>query len=234
MQQHVRSRPELVGGLLVLNTPDEVAFAEAHLDDLPPNLTLVPPLPSICTIPDRIDASGWYKIHPVLHDLRSGDIDGVIATFRGLQDTLRGVMVHCFPWGPHLENEVSLQLVMELARSFPETPVLATHGGGYESWAYRAHVGGMKNVLFDFSMSLAYYSGADPLRPLQRYLVHSPDRVVFGSDWPSASPEEELRELTRLAREAGVTDTELEELLLSNSRRYWPAGPTTSRPQREA
>jgi len=60
------------------------------------------------------------------------------------------------------------------------------------------------------------------LQPFKRYLRYSSERIVFGSDWPSASPAEQLQESERLALETGVSVVELEEIFLRNSRRLWP------------
>jgi predicted TIM-barrel fold metal-dependent hydrolase len=134
-----------------------------------------------------------------------------------------GLMVHCYPWGKSLDYNTSLPLVLALAEAMPDTTILATHGGGYESWQFRSHAALFRNVIFDFSVTLSYYAQSDLLRPLQRYLRYSPDRVVFGSDWPSAAAGEQLAEVRRLAAEAGISDEQLELLLLTNARRYWPA-----------
>lgn len=57
--------------------------------------------------------------------------------------------------------------MIALAQAMPDMPVLATHGGGYESWAFRAHTGSLPNVLYDFSVTMAYYRGSDLLRPFR-------------------------------------------------------------------
>jgi predicted TIM-barrel fold metal-dependent hydrolase len=49
-----------------------------------------------------------------------------------------------------------------------------------------------------------------------------PSRVLFGTDWPSAAFDEQWNESVRLAEAEGVAAEALAELLLANSRRYWP------------
>ncbi|MNT60540.1 hypothetical protein D3C72_1981270 [compost metagenome] len=71
-------------------------------------------------------------------------------------------------------------------------------------------------------MTLDYYEGADAVKPLQRYLMHSPNRVHFGSDWPSGNIERQLNEQSRLAIEVGVNEEQLEAMLLNNARMQWP------------
>ena len=134
---------------------------------------------------------------------------------------LKGLIVHCFPWGPNLRYCVSLPLVVALAQAFPNLPILATHGGGYESWAFRAHTGSLSNVLYDFSISLKYFRGSDLLGPFGVYARTRPQRLLFGSDWPWAEPSEQLEECMRLAQNVGVDKDELIMLLLENAQRYW-------------
>ncbi len=77
-------------------------------------------------------------------------------------------------------------------------------------------------MLYDFSVTLSYFRGADAVRPYGVYMRTKPGRVLFGSDWPSADPAEQWTESVRLAEEAGITAGALEQLFLTNSRRYWP------------
>lgn len=220
--RHVEAEPGMVGGNLILNTREEVEFAHGRLGSLPPSLNLVPYFDPAVDFPAEFTRSGWFKIHPRLARIGRDAVGPLCAAVASAPVRPRGLVVHCYPWGPELEFNVSLPLVIELARALPDVHVLVAHGGGYESWAFRAHAGGFRNVCYDFSVTMSYYLGSDLLRPFQRYLRHSKERVVFGSDWPSAPPGEQLGECLRLAAEVGVSPAELEEIFLTNSRRLWP------------
>jgi hypothetical protein len=213
------SERDLVGGNLILNTPEEVAITQANLKRLPSNIVLIPYFQADLRHPEPLLRSGWYKLHPTVQRLDTNAIPSLVSALKS--ERPKGVMVHCFPWGPDLNFNSSLPLVIELARNLPDAIILATHGGGYESWAFRAHAGGFKNVHFDFSMTLDYYQGCDAVKPLQRYLRFSQSRVHFGSDWPSGHVGRQLEELLRLATDAGLRETELEGLLLDNARKCW-------------
>jgi|GEM_PF-4541783 len=215
--RHIEAEPSMVGGLLVLNTEAEVELVSAHGGELPASVGLVP----YYRPGAQLGPTGWWKIHPTIQRIRIEDVDALTAAVKE-GPAPRGVMVHCFPWGKTLQYNSSLPLVLGLAAALPDTTILATHGGGYESWAFRSHAALFKNVIFDFSISLSYYSRSDLLRPYQRYFRYSPDRVVFGSDWPSAECGEQLEESVRLAEEIGLTREWLEETWLANSRRLWP------------
>jgi Amidohydrolase len=218
--KYLERTDEVIGGNLILNAEAEIEAVYEHLSQLPATLNLIPRL-GVSDLPAELTRSGWFKIHPPLQNLTSEDIPAVIKSVA--TDPVSGLVVHCFPWGPDRRTSIGLELVLALAQAVPSTPIVVAHGGGYESWLFRAHAGGYRNIYFEFSVTLAYYRGSDLLGPLQRYLVHSPDRVLFGSDWPSAGLGEQWDELTRLAAEVGIDEGHLEELLLHNSATLWPA-----------
>jgi len=220
--RYVESAPGMVGGNLILNTREEVDFVHAHISSFPRSLNLIPYYDPVIIFPPELMRSGWYKIHPRIQGLER---DAIAPLCQSLRDSIykpKGIIVHCFPWGPDLKFNISLPLVIELAQALPQLSVLVAHGGGYESWAFRAHTGMLKNVVYDFSVTMSYYRGSDILRPFQRYLQHSADRIIFGSDWPSAQTEEQLLECTRLASEIDVSEEQLESILMINARRLWP------------
>jgi hypothetical protein len=227
--RHVDAHPEMVGGNLILNTEEEVAFVEAHLDRLPLHLTLVPYYPFGGALPPAVTTAGWYKIHPVMARLTKDDIPAVCEALRDSPSPPKGLIVHHYPWGADLGHEISLPLIIALARALPATPIVATHGGGYESWPLRAHTGSLPNVLYDFAVTMSYSAGSDVLRPFQVYLNTRPHRLLFGSDWPSAEPRPQLAECLRLAEEARIHAPVLEAALLENAARLWPTAQTALR-----
>ena len=216
----IDAAPDCVGGCLILNTPAEVAVVKDHMHLIPSKVALIPYFDPQTRHPNELKKAGWYKLHPSLHKLDQESIPALVSAL--VLEQPRGIMVHSFPWGPDLRFNVSLTLVLQLAKALPESRILVSHGGGYESWAFRAHAGGFQNIHFDFSMSLDYYEGSDLLRPLQRYLRFSRTRVHFGSDWPSGNIARQVAELIRLSAEVGISESELEALLLENAATCWP------------
>jgi predicted TIM-barrel fold metal-dependent hydrolase len=173
-------------------------------------------------MPAELTRSGWLKIHPRLHGYEARHIAEIKDTLCAAPVRPRGVAVCCFPWGADLRYDISLPLVIELAKALPDVTILATHGGGYQSWQFRAHASPLKNVVFDFSATMSYYFGSDLLRPFQRYLRYSPERILFGSDWPTGDTTEHIDECVRLAGEVSVSEEDLEKILLGNAERLWP------------
>lgn len=229
LRRHADEQVDMVGGLLVLNTPAEVSFAHDHFDQLPSQLSCVPYYSAELEFPAEIARLGWYKIHPNLHKLDRQSIAPLVEQIAGAAVRPRGLMVHCFPWGPNLDANISLPLVIALAQAMPEVPILATHGGGYESWAFRAHTGSLPNVLYDFSVTMAYYRDSDLLRPFGIYARSKPARLLFGSDWPWAEPLDQLAESIKLAEAMGICGDDLARQMLDNARQLWPRAIETSR-----
>jgi len=218
--RHIQTTPGFLGGLLILNTDEEVDAVANNYSLLPKGVVVVPHFRISVNRAPLIFRTGWFKVHPTLHKLDIDMLDEVVSNLR--RKTPTGVIVHCFPWGPETKFNVSLAYVTRLARDLPHCIILAAHGGGYESWQFRAHAGVFKNVHFDFSMTLDYYQNSDLLRPVQRYLKYSPTRIHFGSDWPDGNLERQLTEMQRLATEVEIAPKVLEELLISNAKSCWP------------
>ncbi len=225
----IEAYPGFQGGLLILNTPVGVEAILAQHARLDPRILLVPFFDPENPWDGILGRSKWVKIHPTYLDLGPDGLQCLIAALDRQRPV--GVVVHHFPWGPDLRKPSGLEWIVRIAKTLPWLTVLATHGGGYESWALRAHAGPLPNVHFDFSCALHYYEGSDLLRPLIHYFRHSPERVHFGSDWPDAPPGSQLKECLRLGSEAGLDAHQVESLLLRNANRLWPmAFPGTGAP----
>jgi hypothetical protein len=218
--RYVESERSLVGGNLILNTPAEVETYCRYRDEIPSRFVVIPYYRAPAEL-EFFSSSGWYKIHPRLRRIDGPRIPEVLEHINALEPPVRGLIVDCFPWGPELDYDISLPLVIAIATALPSSSVLAAHGGGYHSWAFRSHTVSLKNVVYDFSATLSYYIGSDVLRPLQNYLRFVPHRVLFGTDWPFTDPAEQLGEFLRLACEIGLAPTELEGVIMQNAARLW-------------
>jgi predicted TIM-barrel fold metal-dependent hydrolase len=219
---YVKMNPLMLGGLLIMNDQKDVDFIAKNVDKIPSNFIIVPFYNyEDKKYPDAVTSSGWLKIHPVINRISKDDIPELIRFVKEKRPSVRGIIVHCFPWGAEMDYNFSLPLVLELNRNFPTLDILIAHGGGYESWQFRAHTGGIRNFIYDFSVTLKYYGGSDLVRPFQRYLIYSSDRVLFGSDYPIAMGYEQLEESLRLASEVGISEDQLESIYINNFLRIW-------------
>ncbi len=218
---HLDNEPEMVGANLILNSPAEVDIVSAHLSRLPKTIGLIPYYSPDTRFPDAIQRLGWFKIHPRLRKFDASKVPEIVNSLVTSPVKPKGLIIDCYPWGTELKYNINLSLVISIAKALPEMYVLVAHGGGYESWAFRAHTGSLKNVIYDFSATMSFYQASDILRPFQRYLKWSQTRIVFGSDWPIADCAEQLAECVRLAQEIGISETMLETIFISNAKRLW-------------
>ncbi len=219
--KHMDDQKNMVGGVLILNTMEEVEVVSMNLNKIPDNLVIVPYYNMPDNYPERIKQSKWVKIHSRISRLTVSDIPGVISLLKSKGDSIAGFIVDSFPWGTGIEYNISLPLTIKLATEFPDKSVLVAHGGGYESWQFRAHAGGLKNVFFDFAISTKYYEDTEYMKPLAKYLKHSPERVVFGTDWPFGEAKQHIKEYQKMADIALMKQEDLERIMLENSRKLW-------------
>ena len=115
--QHLAERDGFVGGNLVLNTAAEVSIVADRLSKVPAGINIIPPLPLAGDLPAALRRSGWWKIHPALHEVSRERIPEVVRSLDAVRPA--GVMIHHFPWGDRLEHNTGLELVIAVARAFP-------------------------------------------------------------------------------------------------------------------
>jgi hypothetical protein len=126
------------------------------------------------------------KVHALYQDY-SLDDPGLLATLDAMQGEF-AVIVHVGAGGTAEENDrctpAMLRRIIEL---FPRLDVVACHFGGYRllEEAEDLIIGQPVYVDTAWPPSLAEIGPARLRRLIER---HGPDRVVFASDWPMASP----------------------------------------------
>lgn len=217
----VEDSPNLVGGNIILNTQDHVEFLFSRRDRLPQGFQLIPYFGDFKVLPDELINRGWFKIHPRVHRITVDKIPELIERLVEVESKVQGLIIDCFPWGPDLEHNIYLPLVITVAKHFPKVPILATHGGGYLSWQIRAHTMALTNVIYDFSFSMAFYEGSDLLVPLKVYLRSIPTRLLFGSDWPFRDVAHQVEGYLSAAKENGTKESDLELVFYRNALQLW-------------
>jgi len=104
-------------------------------------------------------------------------------------------------------------MLADLMRSFPRLRVIGAHFGGYQMWDYSLEaLGDSENLWIDTSSTTPYVTSS----LLQRLLArHSPDRLLFGTDWPLYDP---AHELERLRTMSGLSEDAIERILSNAGR----------------
>lgn len=184
---------------------------------------------------DRERFIPFGTVHPTLpieenlESLRSHGMSGVKIhpTFQGyslddpallnLLEALSGefpVVFHAGAGAGGDGSQATPQMIVDIKRAIPGLTVVAAHFGGFRMLddASACVIG--EDVYLDTSWPPSVASlESGVIRDLIRR--HGVERVIFASDWPTASPKDELAALRRL----GLEDDELALILGGNAQR---------------
>lgn len=101
-----------------------------------------------------------------------------------------------FHTGDRRYNWSSPSLLAEALKDFPKMTVIAAHFGGWSEWDNgKTFLADNPNVYVDTSSSLYEIS---PEQAMEYINAFTPDRVMFGTDYPMWSVEDELKNMDKL------------------------------------
>lgn len=134
------------------------------------------------------------KLHPTFQRYPLDD-PALLAVLEALAGEFV-VITHVGAGGGGDGSQATPAMVRAMVRAIPALTVIACHFGGYHMLDDSDELIG-ENVVFDTSWppSLATL---DPKRVRDIVLRHGADKVVFASDWPTASPKDEIAAIRAL------------------------------------
>lgn len=153
---------------------------------------------------DRALALGLkgIKLHP---DFQRFRIDERKAY--DIYEAAEGRMPILFHTGDFRYDYSSPKRLANALKDFPRLVVIGAHFGGWSEWDDgEKYLADNPNVYVDTSSSL--YS-VSPEKALEYIRVFTPDRVMFGTDYPMWSVEDELRRMEKI----NLTDSEREKVM---------------------
>jgi len=192
--RHVDRVNEFVAGL---TSEQRFGFGTVHVD-----LSVEDNLASL-----RRHGVRAVKLHPLFQDFALDD--------RRLWDIFDAfgsdvaVITHVGEGGDaHTNSLSSPAMIRDIARQFPDLRLMACHFGGYKLLDDAEEMLSGADVVLETSWppSLTTLRPERVKRLIQR---HGAERVVFGSDWPMTSPQEEIAAIEAL----GLTDDETKLVL---------------------
>lgn len=128
------------------------------------------------------------------------------------------IIVDAFYFGSDLEFQPSLSFIVALARQNPETPIVVAHSGGYELLRYFFHLRDLDNVYFDLSFSLQYLADSSLYLDLRKVLrFWDRKRIMFGSDFPYASPTYQWEILNEVMSSLSFSPGDIDAVAFSNA-----------------
>jgi len=169
--------------------------------------TLHPGLENVEYEVNRIISLGLkgIKLHP---DFQNFNIDDecMMPIYKALEGKLP-VLIHM---GDTEKTSSSPVRLANIIKKFPNLTIIAAHLGGYQMWddSLKYLVG--KNIYFDTSSSLAILDAKKATEIIRK---HGVEKVLFGTDYPMWSHEEELERFYKL----DLTDEERELILWKNA-----------------
>jgi len=169
--------------------------------------TLHPGLENVETEVERIISLGLkgIKLHPDFQDFNIDDSE-MLPIYRTLEGRLP-VLMHMGDENRTSSRPKRLARIMEL---FPKLTIIAAHLGGYQMWDESMEYLVGKNLYFDTSSSLWKL---DRTRVVEIIRRHGVNKVLFGTDYPMWSHEDELERFNRL----DLTQEEREFILWKNA-----------------
>ena len=158
------------------------------------------------------------KLHPTFQKYRLDD-SGLFDILEALAGSYP-VIVHVGGGGGGDGSESTPEMVRDIVRALPTQTLIACHFGGYHPLdnAMRTLIG--EPVYFDTSWPPSVGT-LDP--SVLRRIVdeHGSDRILFASDWPTASPAKEISSL----RSLGLPEDDLQLILGGNAQRILTLAP---------
>lgn len=184
---------------------------------------------------DRTRFVPFGTIHPGLspeenlaslrrHDIRGVKVHAVFQGFRlddsrllDVMEALAGeycVIIHVGEGGGSDGAACTPTMVRRILDLFPALEVIACHFGGYHRQSEADAQLLSSRAFLDTSWPPGI-AELDPIQVRDRIRRHGTERVLFASDWPTASPSADIEALRRL----GLSEAELAAVLGGNAQR---------------
>jgi hypothetical protein len=156
------------------------------------------------------------KIHSKIQKIQEIDYDLIVNKLLEIPEYLP-ITLCTFYDGINIENQPSLYGISKLVRIFPSRNFILAHAGGYNMLQYFFHFRHSKNVFYCLSLSLKYLSDSSVGVDIGKVLKFiKAERILFGSDYPSASPREQFDVLNLYFNNLGICSESQQKILYSN------------------
>ena len=132
------------------------------------------------------------KIHP---DIQNFDMDdkGFLKIYELCAENDLPVLMHT---GDNRYDHSNPNRLLPLLKNFPNLTIVGAHFGGWSIWEEACEkLHGIPNLYVDCSSSFHWISTSTAKKIILKYGV---DRVLFGTDYPMWSAEEEIEKLLKL------------------------------------
>ena len=136
------------------------------------------------------------KLHPRIQNLTSIDIDKIVRELSKID--FDHIVVDAFEVGHRIENHISLLLILELVKAFPDKKIIVAHAGGYRCLEYLLILKDFKNIFYDISFTVNYLKHSSVSLDVRHLLCVRREKILFGTDFPEYGIEETLDSFNRI------------------------------------
>lgn len=139
------------------------------------------------------------KLHPRIQNYVAADIEWIIDGLERID--FDSIIIDAFDVGSRTENFISLQLILKLAKAYPNKKMIVAHAGGYRCLEYLLVLKDFKNIFYDISFTVNYLKYSSVPLDIKNLLYTRRDKVLFGTDFPEYGLEETLNNFNRIVRD---------------------------------
>lgn len=175
--------------------------------------TLHPDSPDILSDFNHILSLGLkgVKLHPDIQRFKIDDYR-CLKIYELCEQEGLPILMHTGDSRYDFSNPNRLLPVMEI---YTGLTVIGAHFGGWSIWEEASEkLSGLPNLYVDCSSSLYFINSGTAKKIIHTY---GSDRVLFGTDYPMWSPEEELERFFKI----GLTDAENQKILCENAKKIF-------------
>lgn len=161
------------------------------------------------------------KIHSRIQKIQRSDYDLICEKLKVIDEKVP-VILDAWYYGSELKYNPDLEGLIQIAKSQPNRNFVIAHAGGYRIIEYFYHTRELENVHYDLSLTTQYLSDSSLYLDLKKFIKWiEKDRIMFGSDYPYASPKEQLDLINQISVESKLTISVKESINLINATRIY-------------
>ncbi len=164
------------------------------------------------------------KIHSRIQKIKRDEYD-IISKKLKLIDEGIPVILDAWYYGSELKHNPDIEGLIQIAKSDPERQFIIAHAGGYRIIEYFYHTREVENISFDISLTTQYLQDSSLFMDLKKFIKWiGSDRILFGSDYPYASPKLQFDLISDILSGTGKTLDDKEKIFFENGRRIYGKG----------
>lgn len=173
---------------------------------------------SITEVKDMLNTSTIQalKVHSRIQKIEYSEYEQVEYALRDIPTNVP-VILDAWYYGSDLKYNPSLEGIISIIKMQPDRKFVIAHAGGYRIIEYFYHTRDLDNASYDLSLTTQYLSDSSLFIDLKKFLRWIPtERILFGTDFPYASPKGQYDLLLQILSSLQITSSEYDSILYEN------------------